>query len=124
MKKFFTSIWSIWIGSTLLYLLMFFLRVDPLRPLVMFVGLFVPFGIWNTIASLSQPLSLIVGIGSIGLAGYLIRRSEIEGTIRIFAALVSLVIITFLVDMLLWHQWCSWEVLMQTKNAACGLGGF
>jgi hypothetical protein len=75
------------------------------------MGLFVPFGIWNSVyafTSLSALLSIPLMIFSILFADRIATRLNIKSVvIKLIFNLVLLFIITFLVDFLIWHKWLS-----------------
>lgn len=76
-----------------------------------FIGLFVPFGIWNSVyafTSLSALLSIPLMIFSILFADRIATGLNIKSVvIKLIFNLVLLFIITFLVDFLIWDKWLS-----------------
>lgn len=116
------TIWYWWIGLTLIYLVLFFLNASinkviglNITPIVGLVGLFVPFGYFNGVFG-------IIGTGGLMLIVFLVilyffekttKKFNLSPTAKIISILLLLLVITFLVDMLLWREWCSMTILTQ-----------
>lgn len=110
MKKYFSGIvWGLWIILTLIYMALPFFSI---------LGLFVPFGFFNGAFAIFQPLSILVGICGIALADFITKKINGGIILSILIGLISLFIITFFVDMVLWHQWCSLTVF---RGADCNV---
>ncbi len=84
-----------------------------------FIGLFVPFGIWNSIyafTSLRALFSIPILIFSIFFAERLSMKLKIKSTLaKIVFNLIMLFITTFLVDILIWHKWLSMSLVLGTQ---------
>lgn len=96
------------IGLTTLYLLLNVFTGNILLPnnlIAAFIGLFVPAGVWSTIASRAMVPALAI-VGSVYLDRYLVtKKFSLAG--HIFIALVTLFIATLVSDLVLWQNWNS-----------------
>ena len=126
MKKFFTSIWGIWISLTIIYVLGAgfledFFGANFANSIFLFIGLFVPFGIWNALGLASiktfwvLPLVLVIMF----TASKKVKNINLNTTQKILINLVVLFLLTILVDLAIWHKWCSWIILL---GGSCGVG--
>jgi hypothetical protein len=127
MKKFFTSIWGIWILSTIIYVLgpgffQDFLGVNSINSIFLFIGLFVPFGIWNTLglASIKTFWVLPLVLVTMFMVNKKIKNINLSTAQKILMNSVVLFFLTILVDLVIWHKWCSWVTLI--GGSGCGMG--
>lgn len=87
---------------------------------IFFVGLFTPFGVWNTIGSLNMLGSpFVIVIGGLAITQYISNKIDLNVATRILVNLVALMFLTFLVDMIVWNRWCSW---LLATTGDCGSG--
>ena len=117
--KYPTSFIVWWLGLTLLYLALQY--VSGFSPLTSFVGLFVPFGIFNVMVAVSALQQMHVGaILSITLfflalfgADWSTKKLGISSPmLKIGFNLVLLLALTFIVDYSIYGEWNSWKILM------------
>lgn len=127
MKKFFTSIWGLWILLTIIYVVGLtsfqeLLGIDLPSSIVFFVGLFVPFGIWNTLglASIKTFWVLPLVLGVMFMMGKKIKNMNLGTIQRVLMGLVVLLFLTAVVDLVIWQKWCSWLLLVD--SGGCGAG--
>ncbi len=127
MKKLFPypwrlSLWFWWLITTLVYIGLQFSGLlksegggaSPLSYAHGFLGLFVPFGVWNGIAVLQT----FFGWGLLAVALFIVmvfggdtlisRYGVTSGTTKVFYNLLVLLILTLLVDVIFYGGWQSW----------------
>lgn len=56
-------------------------------------------------------IAFLVGVASLTLVHILSRRSELSLGVRIPINFATLFAITYVVDILVWHNWRSWKLL-------------
>jgi len=124
------SIWATWLAVTAVYLLTYvvgFMNVrafssdysgDVAGRVAAIVGLFVPFGIWNTLALVAGPVSFLsmpVAIGLMAVYEHYARPLNIAGVTKISLNLMVLLVVTFVVDLMIYHGWVSFQILYGGK---------
>ncbi len=119
------SIWTWWVVFTILYLATFIgggAVQNPVRYVLnAIIGLFVPIGPWNLLFSIKPdetvkihngwviifPLTLLTFFWTEKFA----KKNPLPCTLRIFYNLGVLLVLTLVVDLVLWHQWKSLDLV-------------
>src|SRR3989344_4753766 len=118
-----------WILLTVVYLASFLIfdvfrglhgfYVEIIFKAITLVGLFVPLGLGNFVASLEGSKWLIVYpliLGTVFGGEYLLLKAthkwKLSFAIKLFFILVILCVLTFVVDFILWHCWVSFAFLI------------
>lgn len=70
-----------------------------------FIGMFVPFGIWNTL--FTHGIGLVVYLLLLLLTDHALSKSLMSPIRKFIIALIFLFVMTFIADMLIWHVWNS-----------------
>jgi hypothetical protein len=116
--RYILSIWVAWVFSTALYLALLFSKIQAQRTAAV-VGLFVPIGPFNFVASLyggynvhtqhgwliTFPLTIIVFV----LADFVANKWKMPVLLRVGYNILILLAVTAAVDVILWHEWKSWN---------------
>lgn len=115
MNKYYTNIWWLWFGLTAIYFFGFSMGLfnpGSLGYVIGFIGLFVPIGLFTGIALIFSYA------GIIGLPILLIiihqehrfsKRSTLNDMQKLGLALLTLFIITTVIDFTYFHSWASWN---------------
>lgn len=104
---FYLQLWFWWISLTIFYILGSFSlenqQININTSFLNFIGLFVPIGIWNFIFGgyLIIPLIAVVVYGE----KYL--KKIPNPIVKIISNLFVLLVLTFVVDMIIWGEWRS-----------------
>lgn len=124
MKNFLSNLWFDWLVLTLIYLLTFVGSGTIASPFHLFnpsIGLFVPVALGNLAGIFDYPKNPYVGIyvafvfiSSLLLGNILGRRYIKNNYLKILFNLIILFILTFLVDMIIWYHWESWQLFAQS----------
>lgn len=108
----FLSIWFWWIVLTTIYLVGFVSTPDSWNRLVGLVGLFVPFGFFNSILLYANIIFVLIFFGILYLFEKITKKYQPHPAIKIIANLLLLLVITYLVDNFLWGDWCSMNLFL------------
>lgn len=116
MKKysFYNNLWFIWLFLTAVYILTWRYS-DNFLIGNRFIGIFVPFGYWNTAASISLAglITFPLLFGSLFFAERIADKIKIPNQIhKIFFNLLWLFLLTMLVDYIIWGNLASFNVLL------------
>jgi hypothetical protein len=113
------SIWVEWFFLTALYLVLLFSKIQA-QTTAAVVGLFVPIGPFNLVASIhggsevrTQHAWLItfpLTVGVFVLADFVANKWKIPMFLRVGYNLLVLLAVTAAVDFILWHEWKSWNL--------------
>ena len=115
-----SRLWLIWMSSTALYLALYFYAIETkdfvISHLAGVIGLFVPFGFWNTAMALDNSeenyffriSTLLVTLLVIFFGDKLLSKfTALNPLSKIIVNLIVLGALTYLVDMILWGEWLS-----------------
>jgi len=116
--RYILSIWVAWFFFTALYLALSFSEVHA-EGVAAVVGLFVPIGPFNFVASLyggynvytqhgwliTFPLMIVVFV----LADFVANKWKMPVLLRVGYNILILLTVTAAVDVILWHEWKSWN---------------
>lgn len=118
--SFYNHLWFLWIVLTSIYLLSGITHLN--NWVTGLFGLFVPFGIWNTYASitlnglLTFPLLLLSFWGADAIA---LKLKITNFFTRALFNLVWLLVLTLAVDLILWNgQWMSLNILLYCPSSS------
>lgn len=142
-SRWLSSIWFLWPTLTLIYLagytLMFIGHESTLegqstlfaRRILGMVGLFVPFGFWNTLYTVGalwstdpdiSPARILLwplAITAMWIVNRAMKRSGLASPARFCVNLLVLLTLTAAVDIVLYHQWRSF-VIFATGDLVAG----
>ena len=116
--RYILSIWVVWFFSTALYLVLLFSKAEA-PGIAAVVGLFVPIGPFNLVASLyggynvytqhgwliTFPLTIVVFV----LADFIANKWKMPALLRVGYNILILLAVTAALDFILWHEWKSWN---------------
>jgi hypothetical protein len=118
-SRYVLSIWVEWFFLTALYLVLLFSKIH-VEAAAAVVGLFVPIGPFNLVASIhggydvrTQHAWLItfpLTIGVFVLADFIANKCKMSVLLRVGYNLLVLLAVTAAVDFILWHEWKSWNL--------------
>ena len=103
-----------WLLLTLLYVVLFMLRIEYVAT---FIGLFVPFGPSNLLLLITSfsPV-FVVAILVIFLVLFYgrkyINKLEISSILKFFIILLLLFLLTIAVDFIIYQRWASYDLLL------------
>ena len=103
--------WVSWLVLTLVYIVTMFASF----PLYGVLGIFVPFGIWNTLFSLSWrgAITFPLLVASLFCADWVAAKIHIpDGFVKIVFNLIWLLILTFMVDYIIYGTWQSLQLML------------
>ncbi|MDO8566560.1 MAG: hypothetical protein Q7R58_00205 [bacterium] len=89
---------------------------------VSILGMFVPFGVWNTIMSFSTQglITFPLLVASLFGADNIASNLQITGLVkRQLFNLVWLLLLTLAVDFVIWGKWVSLGLLLGCPNSLC-----
>jgi hypothetical protein len=124
-----SSFFVMWLALTAAYLAMFFSGVT-FGPLVAVVGMFVPYGAFNLIATFAavadgMMLPIVAFVGFLIIlctADILLKRAGVQpGPMKIVINLVILLVATALVDLSIWGAWASLGLLTDGDVGGFGM---
>ena len=118
--RYILSVWVAWYFLTALYLALFFSSAKAER-IAAVVGLFVPIGPFNLLASIyggynvhtqhGWLITFPLTIGVFVLADFIANKWKMPVLLRVGYNLLILLAVTVAVDFVLWHEWKSWNWL-------------
>ena len=109
-----------WFILTLFYLAVYFLNIQIVAGVV---GLFVPYGVWNSIMTFGSISNynffpVVTFLLFIGTLFYADRFATYAGISRpgakIMYNLLLLLALTLIIDISIWGEWMSWSVITNT----------
>ena len=119
--KFFVA----WLSLTVIYLALIFGGIFggvTARTLFGFIGLFVPYGFWNGLLTISsfraqfKPLvilTFLISLCCLFFTDFLTRKLGVKSLYaKVFINLVILFILTIIVDYSIWGKWASLDVFL------------
>lgn len=122
-RSWWLNIWFWWFVLTLVYVLSILSgalkgldgSANLFNRFTAFIGLFVPFGFFNFLFSIQ--MGFLVATFPIFIFGMIItehyKKSSDSGVFKsIILNLVTLFVITFIVDIILWSGWNSWFIFI------------
>lgn len=119
-EKFLTNSFFWWIILTVIYTAIWSrgqdtANVDFVTRIGQFIGLFVPFGPQNFIDFFiyGAPLLIILGLYE------WIAKNHFSKAIKIIGIFALLLLITMVLDLISYKQWCSWTIFIHHYYRAC-----
>lgn len=129
-----SSVWFVWASTTVIYLVLveraFECNFSPasvcgVTQIADVLGLFVPFGIWNTLLGVFQRgplglLSLPLCLGALYCANRYSHALQLSASTRVLYSCAVLFVLTLLTDLMIWGSWRSLFVLLHHGDAFTG----